>query len=159
MGSSALQAEIIQYLLRICLTGLDSKKYRIYTNEIGSHISKNTNTSHDLAIFDKNVLTPDLITSKYTAVPADLVVEVDVDVVSEQISELEYIVRKNRLLLEFGVKRIIWIFSGVQKVLIITPDNFNKLILEDWNQDIILLDGISFNIGAYLREEGVKLPN
>ena len=53
MGSSGLQAEIVSYLLKICYLAIDTGLFRIFTNEVGSHIDKGNNLSNDIAIFDK----------------------------------------------------------------------------------------------------------
>ncbi|MDX1940411.1 MAG: Uma2 family endonuclease [Saprospiraceae bacterium] len=155
MGSSSLQAEIISCLLQFLFKNLDLTKYRVYTNEIGSHINHKNNLSHDIAIFDKNVLTLDKINTHYTSVPAKIVIEVDVDTEAENIRELDYITRKTNTILEFGTEKVIWVFTKSQKVMIAQPGQ--DWLLVDWNKDIELLDGHSFNIGRYLEQEGIQL--
>ncbi|GAB4037155.1 hypothetical protein [Spirosoma gilvum] len=51
-GCSSLQAELVSYLLSIIYPFIDRKKYRVYTNEIGSHIDTGNNLSNDIAIYD-----------------------------------------------------------------------------------------------------------
>jgi hypothetical protein len=155
MGSSSLQAEIITYLLEVILLKIGRKKYRIYTNEIGSHISHKNNISHDIAIFDKTILTPDKINERYTEVPAKVIIEVDVRIEAEQFPEWDYVTQKNETVFAFGTEKAIWILTKSQKVIVAQP-GADWLII-DWNKDIELLDGHHFNIGNYLQNEGIQL--
>jgi len=155
MGSSGLQSVIIEYLLRICYACFDAAHYRVLTNEVGSHISKNNNFAHDIAIFEKSVLTPDKIKSSYPDVPAKIVIEVDLAVELEELTEHEYLHRKTQKMLDFGVEHVFWITTKTQKVLLATPGENWQLI--DWDKDIELYSGHSFNIGRYLEEEGIRV--
>lgn len=155
MGSSALQSEIISCILQFLFTNLDLSKYRIYTNEIGSHISHKNNMSHDIAIFDKTVLTPDKINDRYTEVPAKIIIEVDVRIEAEQFPEWDYVTLKNETVFDFGIEKAIWVLSKSKKVIVAQPGQ--DWLIVDWNKDIELLDGHFFNIGKYLESEGIQL--
>ncbi len=156
MGSSSLQAEIISYLLKILYTGIDTKKYRIYTNEIGSHLSKKNNLSSDIAIYEKSVLTADKIDRHYADVPAKLIIEVDTDADFENIDPNTYIHKKTQKLLDFGVEKMIWVFTSSQKVMLAERASTTWYIM-DWGQDIEMLESLSFNIAKYLEAEGIKI--
>ncbi|MBK7869891.1 MAG: Uma2 family endonuclease [Saprospiraceae bacterium] len=155
MGSSSLQAEIISCLLQFLFKNLNLTKYRVYTNEIGSHINHKNNLSHDIAIFDKTVLTTDKINVHYTDVPAKMVIEVDIDIEPAHELDWDYLTKKTATILEFGTEKVIWILTKSQKVMIAQPSQ--DWLLVDWNKDIELLDGHSFNIGRYLEQEGIQL--
>jgi len=157
MGSSALQAEIVTYLLRLLFAGIDLSKFRVLTNEIGSHLDKRNNLSNDIAVYDKKILTGDMIDVHYPNVPAELVIEVDVDADMEEGSDNEYIQIKTQKMLEFGVKKVIWITTKTRKVMSATL-NEDWLVM-DWNKDIEVMEGIRFNIAAYLEEEGIVLTD
>lgn len=154
MGSSSLQAIIIYHLMRVIITQLDDKKYYFLTNEIGSHISHKNNISHDIAIFDKTVLTPDKINERYTEVPAKVIIEVDVRIEAEQFPEWDYVTQKNETVFAFGTEKAIWVLSKSQKVIVAKPGQ--DWLIIDWNKDIELLDGHFFNIGKYLESEGIQ---
>ncbi len=155
MGSSSLQAEIISCILRFLYKNVDETKYRVYTNEIGSHISHKNNISHDIAIFDKTILTPDKINERYTEVPAKVIIEVDVRIEAEQFPEWEYVTKKNETVFAFGTEKAIWVLSKAQKVIVAQPGQ--DWLIIDWNKDIELFDGHFFNIGTYLQSEGIQL--
>lgn len=107
IGCSSLQAELISYLLRIVFRAFDEKKYRVLTNEIGSHIDTNNNLSNDIAIFDKAVLTADKINRKYPNVPPKIAIEIDTEADVSELTGFGYIYKKSKKLLDFGVERII----------------------------------------------------
>lgn len=155
MGSSTLQSFIINYLLRFIFKNLDEKKYLSLTNELGLHVGKKTNFSGDVNIFDRLTLTADKINKNYSDVPPLIVCEVDSKIDISNNKDLDYVNIKTQKLLNFGVEKVIWIFSESQKVMIAQKDT--DWLTKDWNQDIELLDGHLFNIGKYLEDEGVKV--
>ena len=156
IGVSGLQAEIINYILRILYLHLDVDQYRIHTNEPGTHIDKRNNVSSDIAIHDKRRLTAEKITRKYSTVPPKLIIEVDVniDLKSSPYDQIEeYILVKTQKLFDFGTERMIWILTRPKKVMIATSGADWQIV--DWNKDIILLDRIFINIAAHLSAEGI----
>jgi Uma2 family endonuclease len=153
MGCSSLQAELISYLLSVIYQFIDRSKYRVYTNEIGNHIDVNNNLSNDIAIFDKTVLTADKINKKYPDVPPKLVIEIDTEADVSELTGFGYIYKKSKKLLDFGVERIIWIMINTQTVTVIEPKQDWQV--REWDTDIELMDGHTFNIARYLDEEGI----
>lgn len=153
MGCSSLQAELVSYLLRVIYRFIDPSKYRVYTNEIGNHIDRNNNLSNDIAIFDKVVLTPDKVNRKYPDVPPKLVIEIDTEADVSELTGFGYIYKKSKKLLDFGVERIVWVMINTQTVTVIEPGKDWQV--REWNTDIELMDGHTFNIARYLDEEGI----
>ncbi len=155
MGSSGLQSVLVSFLFKTLIISLPDRQYWVLTNELGSHHGHKKNPSHDIAVFDKTVLTPNKITPKYTDVPAELVIEVDVDVELEQIEETQFIALKTKECFRFGVKRFIWVLSPARQVIVAEPEQ--DWLMIDWNKEIELIDGIKVNIGQYLKQEGIDL--
>ena len=52
--------------------------------------------------------------------------------------------RKNRQLFEFGVKKIIWIFTEVQMIKVLVPGEDMQHF--EWEEDIIVMEGVLFNL-------------
>ena len=156
MGCSSLQSFIIDYLMEILYAGGIKKKYHIFTNESGNHFAHRNNMQFDIALYEKAVLTPDKITRKYVqGIPPSLVVEVDMEVEIEDTgveSMEEYLILKTRSLLNFGVRKVLWILTRSQKVVVAEGETWH---IEDWNKDLELLEGITFNIAKYLEQEGI----
>lgn len=157
MASSTLQAEIIHYLLQVLYRGLDMAMYRIYTNEIGVHMGHRNNVANDIAIFDKKILGSAQIQNKYADVPCKVAIEVDTEADFSETGGMEYMVKKSQKLLDFGVEKVIWVLTDVQKVIILKPNEDG--LIRNWNKDIDLLENLSFNIGKHLKDEGIKLED
>lgn len=155
MGSSGLQSFIIQYILEILYVKVGRKMYHFLTNEVGTHLGKKDNLSGDIHVYEKSKLTPAEINEKYINVPAKIAVEIDSKIDISKEKDLDYVNIKTQKLLNFGVEKVIWIFTGSQKVMV--SEQNKDWLTKDWNQEIELLDGYFFNIGQYLKEEGVKV--
>ena len=152
MGASTLQNTILEYILRILFRNLDETTFRILTNEQGLHVGLNTNFSADIAIFETNKLPVKSADKHYASVPPKIQIEVDIDADLESFETPDaYIYAKTEKLLDFGVEKMIWIMSASKKVLVATKGE-NWLII-DWHKEIEIIEGISFNIGRYLKEQ------
>lgn len=154
MGASGLQSFIIQYILEILYLQVGRKKYHFLTNEVGSHISHKTNLSGDIHIFDKGSLSANKININYIDIPPKIAIEIDIRIDLSDDKDFEYTFTKTQKLLDFGVEKVIWIFSKMNKVVIATKDE--DWIVRDWNKDIELIDGQILNIGEYLKNEGIE---
>ena len=78
MGASGLQIFIVRYLFRLLDRNLDDNLFYVFTGEGGLHLSKGTNLSGDVLVFDKQTLTPDLIDMHYLNIPPLIDIEIDV---------------------------------------------------------------------------------
>lgn len=157
MGSSTLQWVLVSYFMRIMYRSLDETRYWFASNEAGVHLDHRSNISHDAAIYDRTVLTPDKINKKYADVPALVAIEIDVKADLSNVEDRNYVNLKTRKLLEFGTGKVIWVFSDSQQVMIAERNAYAWLTM-DWHREVELLDGQRFNIGAYLAQEGID-PN
>lgn len=158
MGDSGLQSILKNLVRELLQQKLGRKKFWILTGEIGQHIDRRNNLGLDVVVFEKSVLTPDKITTKYIDVPAKLVVEIDVNVeLPDRDTDLfqEFVVRKVKRLFAFGTARVVWIFTQSRKVLAATPDAPWQVY--DWRDDVELLHGVRINIDDYLKTEGIDL--
>jgi len=117
--------------------------------------AKKDNLSGDVYVYEKSKLTPAGINEKYINVPAKVAVEIDSKIDISKDKDLDYVNIKTQKLLNFGVEKVIWIFTNSQKVMI--AEKNSDWLTKDWNQEIELLDGHFFNIGQYLEDEGVKV--
>lgn len=154
MGSSSLRALIVSYLTILIGKSLDEDRYFALTGEPGVHINHRDNLASDVAIYEQTVLTPEKISKKYADVPARIALEVDVEADVSEMTETGYIRRKTRKLLDFGTEKVIWVLTEAQVVLLATTD---RIELVDWNRDVEILDGQTFNIGAYLAKKGITV--
>ena len=157
MGSSTLQWVLVSYFMKIMYRSLDEKRYWFASNEAGVHLDHRSNLSHDAAIYDRTVLTPDKINKKYASVPAVVAIEIDVKADLSNVEDRNYVNLKTRKLLDFGTDKVIWVFSDSQQ-LMVAERTADAWLTMDWHRDLELHDGQLFNIGAYLQQEGID-PN
>jgi Uma2 family endonuclease len=153
MGASGLQIFIVRYLFRLLDRNLDDNLFYVFTGEGGLHLSKGTNLSGDVLVFDKQVLTPDLIDTHYLNIPPLIDIEIDIEIDNTTFSDFDYIQRKTDNLLKFGTQKVIWILTKTQKV-IVAEANKDWLMI-DWQKDVEITKGITFNVPQYLKKEGV----
>ncbi len=157
MADSGLQGFLKAFLVTLLARQLDLDKYHFFVGEMGAHIDTQNNLSLDLAIFDQATLLPEKITTKYIDVPPKVVIEIDVNVELKEVDSNSldfFVLRKVKKLHQFGVEKVIWIFSKNKTVIIATPDQ--KWDVLDWNQDIEILEGITFNAAQYLEKKGIQ---
>jgi Uma2 family endonuclease len=153
---SSLQSLIIEFFTYSVLNQLDRKRYWRFIGETGNHLSHRSNLSLDIAVFSKAVLNNEKITNKYADVPPKLVIEVDLKVEWENHEMMPDVVStKTQRLLEFGTEKVIWVFSSTQKIMV--AELGKDWVLSDWNKEIELIDGVKFNLGKYLDDEGIKI--
>ena len=152
MGSSKLQSVIVTHLVILLGALLDDAHFTILASEAGLHLSKYTNLAGDVLIFDNARLPFETLDDHYADVPPRVVIEVDIAADTTQLTEDGYVHQKTQKLLDFGVQRVIWITTKSKKVMVATPDADWQI--KDWHQDIEVMEGVTFNIGAYLRRKG-----
>lgn len=158
MADSGLQALIKSLIMGILFKNIDLSKYHIFVGETGTHVDHRSNLALDISIFDKAILTPDKITTKYIPVPPKIVIEVDVNVeLANPHANIfdEFLLRKVKKLHKFGTEKIIWIFSKSKTIIVATADN--KWDVIDWDNEIELMDGITFNVVQHLQKMGIKI--
>lgn len=157
MADSGLQFFLKEHISDKLKAGLDRKKYFVGSGEIGNHIDRRNNLGLDVVVFEKSVLTPDKITTRYIDVPAKMVVEIDVNVeLPDKKTDLfeEYVVRKVNRLFAFGTEKVVWVFSKSKKVITATPSA--PWQVANWSDDVELMNGIVMNLDRYLKEEGMN---
>lgn len=147
---SSLKNEIGDFLK----ANLDRKRFRVLSGETGLHIGHGNNLGLDVAVYDKTMLTREKITENYAQLPAELVIEIDLNVeLEDRRADLFYkfVVPKTKRLLSFGTKKVIWYFSAVQKILVAEPGK--KWEFQDWSEPVEVFPGLMLDI-LQLMEEG-----
>jgi len=156
MGSSLLQAVIVNFILSVLHKHLSEENFWIMTNEVGVHLNHRDNLAGNILIFEKSRLKPSEIKDQYVKIPANVIIEVDTKADLSMLKFEEYLKKKTNKLHDFGVDKIIWILTAAQQVVVALPNE--DWLLIDWNKDIEILKGITFNIGSYLAKNGIETP-
>jgi len=152
MGSSVLQFLILQFLFRqLALHDPDEAQYIIANNEAGIHLGPNSHAGVDLALYKIKHFTPERITTNYADFPPQVVIEVDISVEAESIGPMDGVYLKTQRLLDFGVQKVIWIFTNSKKILVAT--NEKPWLTQSWDKPIEPISGLTLNIAQYLSSE------
>lgn len=155
MGSSSLQAIIIIHIISIIIKSLNEDEFWLMTNEAGMHLDHRNNLAGDIMLYERKRLNASDIKNKYAKKPANVVIEVDTKADLSILTFNEYLKLKTTKLHTFGVDKVIWILTASRQVIVALPNE--DWLLIDWNKDIEIMNGITFNIGNYLKKNGIEL--
>ena len=155
MSCSDLQGVLVSLLNGYLYTMINRKKYLLATNEIGLHLALNDNLGNDLAIFEKNKISK--LKGKYFDIPPKVVIEVDIKI---DVTEFEngadgYVIQKSQKLLDFGVEKVLWVITSMQRVYVIDRNDPTWRIV-DWSENIPVLDDCVLNIKQLLDDEEIS---
>lgn len=147
MGASGLQSYLVEIVQRFLFSHPFNTRLRIMASEVGVQIRKKKWRSCDIAIYEKARLKGFVFTNKYMSVAPDYVIEIDTkaDLTKYQYQH-EYFIKKTRELHEFGVKKIIWIFTENIPVIWESESADTIIIRDGWNHDVTITEGMTFNL-------------
>jgi hypothetical protein len=150
MGSSILQSLFISKLLAKLFQFFPENKYMIGTNELGILYEKGSWVSTDIAIIRNAMLEGYKIDNHYFNLPPALVIEVDTKASFDNFDgEETYYQIKTKRYLDFGVEKVIWIYTQSKMVMI--AEKGKDWILGDWERTITLVDDQSLDLGAIIK--------
>ncbi len=88
--------------------------------QLGLRLTQDTNFSPDIAIFREGALQVGFHSTRYSDVPPNVVIEVDIKADESDYfrDEEEYFHKKTERLLQWGVERVIWVFSNSRRILV-----------------------------------------
>ncbi|EDP74246.1 Uma2 family endonuclease [Hydrogenivirga sp. 128-5-R1-1] len=151
MGSSDLQAWIIDTIIRFLHLNLNYKKYKVLANEVGYFYTPKRQgkwLNLDIAVVSKEKLKKPEGT--YLKVPPEVVIEVDTKADLSKMGD-NYYIEKTDKLLKSGIKKVIWILTNPQKIIV--AEKGKNWIITEYNSNIEVLDGIVLNLENLLKEE------
>ena len=147
-GSSKLQSVIIAELIFLLRSFLGDD-YLLFTNELGLQFSKDSWRAADIAAIKKDKVK--LLDDKYLEVPPEVVIEIDTKAELKGINNpLGYYQEKTDELLEFGVHKVVWIFTQTEKVML--AQKGQSWLTLNWDEDIEIVNGLSLNIAEIVRK-------
>ncbi len=158
MGSSALQAKIVQVLLLFLYRMLNLEQYEILAHELGFMVGPGHWRALDIAVFERQALQKEGYPNRYTRTPPLLVIEVDTKAdLSRYEGQTEWYIReKVDDLLAAGVKQVLWYTTRDRRVLEARPGE--AWLLTPWDRDIpLVVSDVTLNLARLLEEAGVKM--
>lgn len=142
MSSSILQSRMAVRIAAYFLSVLDLEQYDVLGNEIGVQFKKGDWRACDIAIFNVADLAGQDET-KYAWVAPKIAIEIDTKAdLNNFDSSFEYYEKKTTSLLEFGVEKVIWLFTKSRKVWI--AELGKDWLIRDWDQPVEILTGCRF---------------
>lgn len=153
MGSSILQSSVVTDLVYALISGLD-KKYRVLSSELGIQLAKWKYRAADIAIVRRDEMKKVKDKRKCLGFPPEVVIEVDIKAELETIEGLRdslgYVNRKTKELFKFGVKKVIWVLTDTEKVVV--AEAGQPWTFVDWDEDIPVLGECRINVKAIVDE-------
>jgi len=152
MGSSILQSLLI-FLIQKKLIALLDNNFLILPSELGFKFAKKSWRNLDLAIYDKRNLSnlSILFVDKYIEVAPEVVIEVDTKAALDDLPDpSSYFQRKTEQLLNNGVKKVIWIYTASQKIMI--AEQGKSWSIDKWTKDLEVFQDVRINIEQLLKE-------
>jgi len=147
MGSSKLQSLIIAELIFLLRSFLGDE-YLIFTNEIGLQFSKKSWRAADIAVIKSDQVKA--LDNKYLEVAPELVIEIDSKAELNEIKNpLSYYHEKTDELLNFGVEKVIWIFTDTKKIMI--AEKGQQWILVNWADLVEIKEGLVLDLEKIVR--------
>ena len=155
MGTSQLQWFITVSLVKYLNRNLPDN-YFAGSSELGLHLTKGTNFAADIAIYREERLNVGFHSVKYSEVPPDVVIEVDIKIDESDYfqTEEEYFHKKTERLLKWGVGRVIWVFSASRRVLV--ADNLQEWKFISWDLPFVVIDDHGLNVWDILLKNGFQ---
>lgn len=154
MGDSSLQAWLKGKIFLILSLAFSNLDYDLTVGEQGLTLSNKSWRAADIAIFKKSNLQ---LNKHYSKEAPDFVIEIDTKADLENLGEsLDYYERKTQQLLDFGVKKIVWIFTDSKSIRVV--ENKETSLNISWDEDIILMEGVKFNIHEIFKQFNQNLP-
>ncbi len=134
---SGLKAEITM------LIGLLLKKlgFQLATGELGLNLNSGGKRGADLAIYKAENWE---WKPNFSDLPPEVIIEIDVMAELEGMTEMDYISTKIKDYLDFGVKKVIWIFTK-QKLVFVATQQLPWLTY-DWSAEIEVVEGVGFKL-------------
>ena len=144
MGSSYLQSLIITKLVFLLMSNL-SKEYLVLTNEIGLQFKDKGWRAADIAIVETKKLKGIKKSNKYLTIAPKIVIEIDTKAELEEVKDsFGYFHKKTDELLNFGVEKVIWIFTDSEKIMISEKDKTWQIL--NWSKDVEIMDGVNIHL-------------
>lgn len=153
-GASALQSYLVDLVVNFLHLHPDAKAYRFFYNEVGIQIGRKKWRACDIAIYQRERLKDYELTNTYMSLPPDVVVEIDTRAdLSKYTYQQDYFFEKTRQLHEFGVKKVVWIFTESHPVIWESSSADTIIVHQRWDIDITLTEGMMFNLARLIEAD------
>ncbi len=152
-GNNTLQWFISNSIIKSLYNNLP-ENYFVVASELGLDLSNKTTLIADIAIYREGQLKVGFHSVKYEETPPNVIIEVDIKIDESEYfqNEEEYFHKKTEQLLQWGVEKVIWVFSSSRRVLI--ADNLQKWEFNSWDIPFNVIDDVEINIWELMLKNG-----
>jgi len=158
MGASGLQSFLVDLIVNFLHLHPHARQYKYLYNEFGVQIARKKWRSCGIAIYHRERLKGFVYTNKYVGVPPDYVIEIDTKAdLSKYKNQQAYFIEKTQQLHEFGVKKVIWIFTENLQVIWVSNAGESITIHPSWDVDLTVTEGVTFNLARLIEAEEATL--
>lgn len=148
---SKLQAWLKANISAILINFLNKKGYDVMGGEIGLILSKEDKRGADIAIYKSEDL---LLDEHFSKEAPEVVIEIDVMADLTNHAAMDYIHVKMEDYLNFGVKKVIWVFTKSKKIMIASSNK--PWLTHNWDVDVDVIENVSLNIEKMLNDRMKK---
>jgi len=149
MGASAFQSFIVKKILVFLVENLESNGYEVLSHEIGIKSPK-SKRALDIGIFRKEDVETLIYKAEFLSVPPVVAIEIDTKAELEDNAFMTYMRDKIRDLFDFGVKRVIWIFTKGEVVVIADDPKSWKVL--DWDDEFEIWEGVKVKLSELIKQ-------
>jgi Uma2 family endonuclease len=155
-GNNTLHWFITSSIIKFLIKYLPDN-YLCGSGELGLHLSHKTNFSADIAIYRDGQLKVGFHSVNYEQKPPSVIIEVDIKIDESDYfrNEEEYFHKKTEKLLQWGVEKVIWVFSSSRRVLI--AYNLQKWQFNSWDMPFNVIDDIEMNVWELMLKSGFEV--
>jgi len=145
MAESSLQAWLKAQLGFQLITQLMGKNYEVLSGELGLLLGGGNRRGADISVYRSDEL---VLHARFANTPPLAIIEIDTQIDLTDENEMDYVLDKIDDYLNFGVKKVIWIFTNSRKVMIAEPQS--PWLTVGWESEIKIVGGASFNLSKML---------
>jgi Uma2 family endonuclease len=139
-ANSILQAYLV-YEIGLKISPL-RKKYIIGSNEAGIKFGKGDHRAADIALWTKESLQGKPLDNHYSDVAPEIIIEVDTK--ADLLNNPNYYFDKTKHLHSKGVRRVLWVFTSSQQIMI--AEKGEKWEVLNWDIPVEVVDNCVLNI-------------
>jgi Uma2 family endonuclease len=148
---STLQAWLKTYLANMLINALFNKNFVVVAGELGLNMQNKTKRGADLSVFKKENF---VLSTGFSNLAPEIILEIDVQADTENTTEMDYVLEKIKDYLDFGVKKVFWIFTKNRKVMVATEQE--PWLTYSWNADLEILEGVKINLLEMVEQQEKK---
>lgn len=141
MASSAIQSYLSSEIL-VKIHPQLKKNYIFATNEAGLRFAKGDWRAADIGIWTRESIKNATLNDKYWDIMPTVVIEIDTKADTAELPL--YYLDKTQDLLKKGIKRVLWIFTKTQQVMVAELNQ--KWEIQNWTESVEVIDGCMFNV-------------